>query len=95
MLHQCIQVTLVLLVAVLVSTTLTSADNTRSSPGRLHVTECDTIARVSHVCYQCSRRHETEFNYIYFNCCMGDATIREYCDAIYTEAPKRGGLHVR
>ncbi|CAG5121178.1 unnamed protein product [Candidula unifasciata] len=94
MLHQCIQVTLAVLVVALVSTTLTSAANTKALLGRDEVTECDTIARVSHMCYLCSKRHEDEFNTIYLPCCTGDPAIREYCAFIYTEPPKRGGLWI-
>ncbi|BFZ07637.1 hypothetical protein BsWGS_10675 [Bradybaena similaris] len=92
MLHQFIQVAFVLLFAVCVSTTEATAGTSRTVLNRDEITDCDTIVRVSHVCYQCSRRHEEEFNTMYISCCTGEPSIREYCDYIYTEPPKRGGL---
>ncbi|BFZ07635.1 hypothetical protein BsWGS_10674 [Bradybaena similaris] len=74
----------------LVLTTFACQPTLRTTIDDDEITDCDTIVRVSHLCYQCSRRHEEQFNLMYINCCTGEPSTREYCDYIYTEPPKRG-----
>ncbi|BFZ12129.1 hypothetical protein BsWGS_15168 [Bradybaena similaris] len=59
------------------------------------LTECSFEKRVSLVCYQCAKRHQEDFQLLYGPCCRNadslDNEIRQYCEAIFTEPPRRGG----
>ncbi|GFS13420.1 sodium-influx-stimulating peptide [Elysia marginata] len=56
--------------------------------------ECLEDIRVDSVCYECAKRHllPGAYEVLYTYCCTGNEEARVYCEAIYSEKPRAGGL---